>query len=88
MRGLLRRPTRGGWLTLLNCAAWACLAMSTEDGTLPGGVATAVVVAVFFLSLPLALPLIAGYAFHKKAYEGRDFKRFAEIYADVEEPVA
>jgi hypothetical protein len=46
-------------LTLLNCAAWACLAMSTEDGTLPGGVATAVVVAVLFLSLPLALPLIA-----------------------------
>ena len=35
-----------------------------------------------------AVPLIAGYAYHKQAYEGRDFKRFAEIYADVEEPVA
>lgn len=36
----------------------------------------------------LAVPMIAGYAYHKQAHAGRDFKRFAEIYAEVEEPVA
>jgi deoxyhypusine synthase len=41
-----------------------------------------------FSEATLAVPLIAGYAFHKQAYEGREFKRFAEIYADVEVPVA
>jgi deoxyhypusine synthase len=41
-----------------------------------------------FSEATLALPLIAGYAYHKRAHEAREFKRFAEIYADVEEPVA
>jgi deoxyhypusine synthase len=41
-----------------------------------------------FSEATLALPLIAGYAYHKQAHAGREFKRFAEIYADVEEPVA
>jgi hypothetical protein len=57
--GFFGRPTRGGWLALLNCAAWACLVLYTEErgGTLPGGAAT--VAAVVFLSLPVALPLSA-----------------------------
>jgi hypothetical protein len=55
--GFFGLPTRGGWLALLNCAAWACLVLYAEErgGTLPGG--AAMVAAVVFLSLPLALPL-------------------------------
>ena len=34
-----------------------------------------------FSEATLAVPLIAGYAYHKQAMEGREFKRFADIYA-------
>jgi hypothetical protein len=57
--GFFGRPTRGGWLALLNCAAWACLVLYGEErgGSLPGG--AAMVAAVVFLCLPVALPLNA-----------------------------
>jgi len=35
----------------------------------------------------VALPLIAGYAYHKRGWEQRSLKRFAKIYSDVEQPV-
>ena len=58
MSRFLGRPTRGGWLALLNFAAWAFLALyGDERGTLPGG--AAMVAVVVCLSLPLALPLNA-----------------------------
>jgi deoxyhypusine synthase len=41
-----------------------------------------------FSEATLAVPLITGYGYHKKAYEGRSFKKFAQIYAEVEESVA
>jgi deoxyhypusine synthase len=30
----------------------------------------------------LALPLIAGYAYHKRGWEQRKLKRFADLYAE------
>jgi deoxyhypusine synthase len=41
-----------------------------------------------FSEATLAVPLIAGYAYHKQAHQGRPAKNFAQIYAEVEEPVA
>jgi deoxyhypusine synthase len=41
-----------------------------------------------FSEATLAVPMIAGYAYHKKAYEQRNFKNFASIYEEVIEPVA
>ncbi len=38
-----------------------------------------------FSEATLAVPLIAGYAYHKRGWEQRSFKRFADLY--VEEPV-
>lgn len=35
----------------------------------------------------LAVPLIAGYAYHKRGWEARSFKRFADIYAEEPQPV-
>jgi deoxyhypusine synthase len=31
----------------------------------------------------LALPLIAGYAYHKRGWEGRPQHRFADLYAEA-----
>jgi deoxyhypusine synthase len=39
-----------------------------------------------FAEATLAVPLIAGYAYHKRGWEQRAFKRFADLYA--EEPVS
>jgi deoxyhypusine synthase len=39
-----------------------------------------------FSEATLAVPLIAGYAYHKRGWEQRQFKRFADLYA--EEPAA
>jgi len=39
-----------------------------------------------FSEATLAVPLIAGYAYHKRGWEKRSFKRFADLY--VEEPQA
>jgi deoxyhypusine synthase len=36
----------------------------------------------------LALPLIAGYGYHKRGWEGRSQKNFASIYSEVEQPVS
>jgi deoxyhypusine synthase len=36
----------------------------------------------------LALPLIAGYAFHKHAAAGREGKRWTEVLAHIAEPVS
>ena len=41
-----------------------------------------------FSEATLAVPLIAGYAYHKNAHQGRTFKKFGQIYSEVEEPVA
>jgi deoxyhypusine synthase len=35
----------------------------------------------------IALPLIAGYAYHKRGWEKRQEKQFARIYAEAEQPV-
>jgi deoxyhypusine synthase len=40
-----------------------------------------------FSEATLALPLIAGYAYHKQAHAGRAAKNFAKIYTEVEETV-
>jgi deoxyhypusine synthase len=41
-----------------------------------------------FSEATLAVPLIAGYAYHKRGWEKRSFKRFAVIYAEEAQPVA
>jgi deoxyhypusine synthase len=41
-----------------------------------------------FSEATLAVPLIAGYAWHKRGWEERQFKRFADLYATEAEPVA
>ena len=35
----------------------------------------------------IALPLIAGYAYHKRGWESRPEKQFARIYAEAEQAV-
>jgi deoxyhypusine synthase len=35
----------------------------------------------------IALPLIAGYAYHKRGWEKRQEKQFAKLYAEAEQPV-
>ncbi len=40
-----------------------------------------------FSEATLAVPLIAGYPYHKQAHAGRQFKRFADIFSEVEQPV-
>jgi deoxyhypusine synthase len=35
----------------------------------------------------LAVPLIAGYAYHKRGWEQRTDKRFADLYAEEPQPV-
>jgi deoxyhypusine synthase len=40
-----------------------------------------------FSEATLAVPLIAGYAYHKQAHAGRGGKNFAKIYNEVEETV-
>jgi deoxyhypusine synthase len=40
-----------------------------------------------FSEATLALPLIAGYAYHKRGWETRSFKRFADLYAEEPQPV-
>ena len=49
----VRRLTRGGWLTLANCAAWAACVLARDAA--PDWLLTAVLVP---LSLPLALPVM------------------------------
>jgi deoxyhypusine synthase len=39
-----------------------------------------------FSEATLAVPLIAGYAWHKRGWEGRKFKRFADLYAEEPQP--
>jgi deoxyhypusine synthase len=41
-----------------------------------------------FCEATLAVPLIAGYAYHKRGWEQRSFKRFADLYAEEREPVS
>src|SRR5688500_19652664 len=41
-----------------------------------------------FSEATLAVPLIAGYAYHKRGWEQRTFKRFADLYAEEPQPVA
>ena len=41
-----------------------------------------------FAEATLAVPLIAGYAWHKRGWEQRSFKRFADLYAEEPQPVA
>jgi deoxyhypusine synthase len=36
----------------------------------------------------LAVPLIAGYAWHKRGWEKRSFKRFADLYVEETQPVS
>lgn len=40
-----------------------------------------------FSEATIALPLIAGYAYHKRGWEQRQEKQFARIYAETEQPV-
>jgi deoxyhypusine synthase len=40
-----------------------------------------------FSEATLALPLIAGYAYHKRGWEQRSLKRFADLYAEEPQPV-
>jgi len=40
-----------------------------------------------FSEATVAVPLIAGYAYHKRGWEQRSLKRFAKLYSDVEQPV-
>jgi deoxyhypusine synthase len=40
-----------------------------------------------FSEATLAVPLIAGYAWHKRGWEQRKFKRFADLYAEEAQPV-
>lgn len=40
-----------------------------------------------FSEATLAVPLIAGYAYHKQAHANRQFRNFASIYSNVEEAV-
>lgn len=40
-----------------------------------------------FSEATLALPLIAGYAYHKRGWEQRSFKRFADLYVEEPQPV-
>src|SRR5262245_65128450 len=40
-----------------------------------------------FSEATLAVPLIAGYAYHKRGWEQRPQKRFADLYADEPQPV-
>jgi deoxyhypusine synthase len=40
-----------------------------------------------FSEATLALPLIAGYAYHKRGWESRKARRFADLYADEPQPV-
>ena len=40
-----------------------------------------------FSEATVALPLIAGYAYHKKGWEGRKFKRFADLFVEAGEIV-
>jgi deoxyhypusine synthase len=40
-----------------------------------------------FSEATVALPLIAGYAYHKRGWEQRSLKRFAKIYSEAEQPV-
>ena len=40
-----------------------------------------------FSEATLAVPLIAGYAFHKRGWEQRSQKRFADLYSDEPQPV-
>ena len=41
-----------------------------------------------FSEATLAVPLIAGYAYHKRGWEKRQFKRFAELFAEESAAVA
>ena len=41
-----------------------------------------------FAEATLAVPLIAGYAYHQRGWEQRQAKRFADLYADEPVPVA
>jgi deoxyhypusine synthase len=41
-----------------------------------------------FAEATMALPLIVGYGYHKRAYEGRTGKNWAEVLASVNEPVS
>jgi deoxyhypusine synthase len=41
-----------------------------------------------FSEATLAMPLIAGYAYHKRGWEQRQFKRFAELFAEESAAVA
>ena len=40
-----------------------------------------------FAEATLALPLIAGYGYHKRGWEQRPFRRFADIYNQAQQPV-
>ena len=40
-----------------------------------------------FSEATIALPLIAGYAYHKRGWEQRQEKQFARIYAETEQTV-
>ena len=41
-----------------------------------------------FSEATIAVPLIAGYAYHKRGWEQRPTRRFADLYADEPQPVA
>lgn len=41
-----------------------------------------------FAEATIALPLIAGYAYHKRGWEQRTQRQFARIYSEAEQPVA
>jgi deoxyhypusine synthase len=41
-----------------------------------------------FSEATLAVPLIVGYAWHRRGWEHRQLKRFADLYADEPQPVA
>ena len=41
-----------------------------------------------FSEATLAVPLIAGYAYHKRGWEQRKARRFADLYAEEAVPVS
>lgn len=68
----------------------------TRDGALSGstlkeasswGKVDTIYEQMVFSEATIALPLIAGYAYHKRGWEQRQEKQFARIYAETEQPV-